>query len=217
MKRTHRDRLLIAGLLLALASPFVIAEPTYHPVWTNPEGEPWRNEDGLCWRDPTRTGPPTPACGDPAPDDETATAADGGGGSAADASAGQAEQTREIRSEVLFAFDSAQLTAPGRNAIRAALEAIGPDWRITEVAAIGHTDRIGTAAYNRTLSTARAEAVAGYLRERTELADTPVRASGVGESDPVVQCADDLGRAALIECLAPNRRTELVFSLRVSD
>ncbi len=202
--------LLIAGLLLTLAAPVATAETTYHPAWTNAEGQPWRNEDGLCWRDPTRTGEPTPACGDPVADDQAAM--DDESSSAAEP-AEQAEQIREIRSEVLFAFDSAELSPRGRNAVRAAIGDIGSDWQITEVEAIGHTDRLGSEAYNRNLSQARADAVADYLESLTALDDARIRATGVGEADPVVECADDQGREALIACLAPNRRTELVLDL----
>ena len=210
MKLLCCNRLIVAGLLLALASPFVVAETTYHPVWTNAEGEPWRNEDGLCWRDPTRTGAPTPACGDPAETGETATSSEP---VASDEPVEQVEQSREIHSEILFAFDSAALTSRGQNAIRAAVGDIDTDWRTVGVEAIGHTDRLGSAAYNRTLSQARADAVADHLDGLSALNGVSIQATGAGESDPIVECADDLSREALIECLAPNRRTELVFTL----
>ena len=210
MKHDHWKSLLIAGLLLTLAAPVATAETTYHPVWTNAEGQPWRNEDGLCWRDPTRTGEPTPACGDPAGD---TTAALDDDTSDAPEPAEQTEQVREIRSEVLFAFDSAELTPRGRDAVRAAIGDIGSDWQINEVEAIGHTDRLGSEAYNRNLSQERADAVADYLESLTALDNARIRATGVGEADPVVECADDQSREALIDCLAPNRRTELVLDL----
>ena len=36
--------------------------------------------------------------------------------------------------------------------------------------------------------------------------------AGRGASNPVVSCDDITGRTALIECLAPNRRTEIEFT-----
>ncbi|MEX0385700.1 OmpA family protein [Spiribacter onubensis] len=211
MKHFHWKSLLTTAFLLTLAAPVATAETTYHPVWTNAEGQPWRNEDGLCWRDPTRTGEPTPACGDPTGDAPATTMNDDA--EETPEAAEKTDQVREIRSEVLFAFDSAELTPRGRNAVRAAIGDIGADWRITDVEAVGHTDRLGSEAYNRNLSQARADAVADYLESLTTLDEARIRATGVGEADPVVECADDQSRDALIACLAPNRRTELVLDL----
>jgi len=76
----------------------------------------------------------------------------------------------------------------------------------------GHTDRLGGAAANRRLSQARALTVRNYLIERGGLLPASVQARGVGATQPAVQCADTLGRAARIACLAPNRRVELVVT-----
>jgi outer membrane protein OmpA-like peptidoglycan-associated protein len=51
--------------------------------------------------------------------------------------------------------------------------------------------------------------VRGYLVDKGVPADR-IHAEGRGESEPVKECADDQSRSALIECLKPNRRVELV-------
>lgn len=71
----------------------------------------------------------------------------------------------------------------------------------------GHTDRIGSDAYNQKLSERRAEAAKNYLVGKGVSANR-LAAVGKGESSPVVTC-NDRKRSGLIECLAPNRRVEV--------
>lgn len=67
----------------------------------------------------------------------------------------------------------------------------------------GHTDRLGSVAYNQKLSEARSAAVAAYLKSK----QVPVaQTAGAGKNEPVKACDAKLPRAALIDCLAPNRR-----------
>ena len=111
--------------------------------------------------------------------------------------------TETLDADAAFGFNKSQL----RPAARAKLDAIAvraagcvayPLVRVT-----GHTDRLGSAAYNQKLSEARAQAVAGYLKSK----QVPVAQTlGAGKSEPVKACDDNLARPALIECLAPNRR-----------
>ncbi len=199
----NRQRSIIVLLLaaLALTSTLAIGQQTFHPAWTNPAGEPWRDENGNCWRDPTRvTTEPVVACGDVA--QTSAQTSD------------ILETLRTLYSEVLFGFDSAALGAEGESALDSVINAIGNDWAITRIRVNGYTDRMGSEAYNQALSLDRAQAVAGYLETMNALADTEITASGRGESSPKVTCSDALSRDALIECLAPNRRTELVLTLK---
>ena len=74
---------------------------------------------------------------------------------------------------------------------------------------IGHTDRIGSDAYNQSLSEQRARSVADYLIAKGLFADK-VRAEGRGESSPVTggSCPDG-AKAQMIACLAPDRRVEV--------
>jgi len=69
----------------------------------------------------------------------------------------------------------------------------------------GHSDRIGSAEYNRRLSERRAEAVRAYLVSKGIDAGK-IEVFGYGKTLPVKSCTEHKERAALIACLAPNRR-----------
>ena len=69
----------------------------------------------------------------------------------------------------------------------------------------GHSDRIGSAEYNRRLSEMRAEAVRAYLVSKG-IDASKIEVFGYGKTLPVKSCTEHKERAALIECLAPNRR-----------
>jgi OOP family OmpA-OmpF porin len=105
-----------------------------------------------------------------------------------------------LNSDVLFAFDSAQLTVAGKAALDALVAKLGGHVFIE-----GHTDRIGTPKYNKTLSIARANAVADYLASKAKV--TAV-VSGLGATVPSGKTAACKGPVSqqLIDCLAPDRR-----------
>jgi len=105
-----------------------------------------------------------------------------------------------LNSDVLFAFDSANLTAAGKAALDVVATNVGGQGFVE-----GHTDRIGTAKYNKTLSGARAKAVADYLGTKTK---SIFVVSGVGATQPsgkTTQCTGPVNQK-LIDCLAPDRR-----------
>ena len=105
-----------------------------------------------------------------------------------------------LNSDVLFAFDSAVLTPAGRAALDRLVPQIGGN-----VIVVGHTDRIGTAGYNKSLSEARAGAVARYLGVA---AKANYAVSGVGSTQPSGKTGACKGPVSqqLIDCLAPDRR-----------
>jgi OOP family OmpA-OmpF porin len=77
-----------------------------------------------------------------------------------------------------------------------------------EVAVVtGHTDRIGSEAYNMKLSQRRADAVRDYLVSKG-VDKAKVETIAMGPKQPVVQC-DQKNRKELIACLQPNRRVEV--------
>lgn len=116
-----------------------------------------------------------------------------------------------LEADALFAFDSAELTAAGRARLG---EVVGTlDRKALQNAQIGitgYTDRIGPDRYNQALSERRAQAVRDYLVSAGLPADV-ISTQGLGSAKPVVDCEGTSG-AQLIECLAPNRRTEIEFS-----
>lgn len=127
--------------------------------------------------------------------------------------AAPARATRQFRlsADALFAFDGIDLQAEGRREIaRLASQLEGARYERIEV--VGHTDRLGSPAYNQRLSEKRAEAVRGALVAQG-VAPSRVVASGRGETQPVVQC-DRSAKSALIACLAPNRRVDIVVEAR---
>ncbi len=114
-----------------------------------------------------------------------------------------------LSAKTLFAFDEAELTMEGKQTLDAvagsAAEVPNQTIRIT-----GHTDRLGPLEHNKDLSVRRAQAVQEYLSAKG-LSASNMEIAGVGPADPVVTCEGDRGQA-LIDCLAPNRRTVVEFS-----
>jgi OOP family OmpA-OmpF porin len=110
-----------------------------------------------------------------------------------------------LDSDVLFAFDSAVLTPAGKAALDAVVSQVGGN-----VIVVGHTDRIGPAAYNKTLSENRAQSVARYL---SVAAKANYAVSGVGSTQPTGKTAQCTGAVSqkLIDCLAPDRRVTLTI------
>ena len=78
------------------------------------------------------------------------------------------------------------------------------------ILAIGHTDRIGSAAYNQKLSVRRANAVKKYLTDKGIEANR-VYAEGKGKTQPVTKPGDCKGKPGkkLIACLQPDRRVDV--------
>jgi OmpA-OmpF porin, OOP family len=108
----------------------------------------------------------------------------------------------------LFGYDKASLQAEGKAALDDAAAKIKAAPEIKAVIVTGHTDRIGSDAYNQKLSERRANQVKDYLASQGVDAAI-IEAVGKGESEPVVQCAGNKATKKLISCLQPNRRVEI--------
>ncbi|AZD00512.1 MULTISPECIES: OmpA family protein [Pseudomonas] len=111
------------------------------------------------------------------------------------------EETIVIR-DVHFEFDSARLTAADKAkldtiATRLKQEAPSAQLRVT-----GHTDSVGSDAYNQRLSEKRARSVTEYLISAGVPRSSFVSVVGAGESQPVADNKTADGRAM-------NRRTEI--------
>lgn len=114
-----------------------------------------------------------------------------------------------LETDAYFDFDSAELSEEGRGRLDQLAERFNeveePSVRVT-----GYTDPIGDEEYNRQLSRERAEAVKDYLVQ-AGVAQEAIEVAGRGEEAPVVNCEGRSGQE-LIECLAPDRRSEISFA-----
>ena len=117
-------------------------------------------------------------------------------------------QTITVSAEKLFGFDKANLKAEGKAALDEAAAKIKASPEIKAVIVTGHTDRIGSDAYNQKLSERRAKQVADYLVAQG-VDSSIISAEGKGETQPVVECAGNKATKKLIQCLQPNRRVEI--------
>jgi len=121
--------------------------------------------------------------------------------------------TITIDAEKLFGFDKANLKAEGKSALDEAAAKIKANPKITNVIVTGHTDRLGSFAYNQKLSERRAKMVAAHLAAQGVSSDI-ITSTGRGESVPMVACEGIKSRKALIECLQPNRRVHIEAKIK---
>ncbi|KQX61844.1 hypothetical protein ASD06_14905 [Angustibacter sp. Root456] len=115
------------------------------------------------------------------------------------------ETVVSLRSDILFAFGRAELPDAASAKIKALLSSIPKGARLS---VYGHTDSVGDAARNQSLSRARAAAVAAVVHQARP--DLRLDVRGFGESRPVKPNTKDgkdnpEGRAA-------NRRVELRYA-----
>ena len=108
-----------------------------------------------------------------------------------------------FKEKVLFGFDRSDLSNTATNNLSKLVDVLKkyPD---TNIEILGHTDNVGSATYNQTLSEKRAGSVASYLKNNG-ISSARVTTRGLGETDPVASNDTDDGRAA-------NRRVEFVIT-----
>ena len=115
-----------------------------------------------------------------------------------------------LASKALFDFDKAVLKPEGKAAIDSEIIAKLKDVQKLELVLVtGHTDRIGSQAYNQKLSERRADAVRDYLVSKG-VAKDKIETLGMGKTQPVpgLKC-EQKNRKELIACYAPHRRVEV--------
>lgn len=107
---------------------------------------------------------------------------------------------------VLFGFDAHELRSEGRAALDDFIGRLSGA-TLGMIRAVGHTDRLGSEAYNQILSEDRAEAVKAYLVGKG-FESARMRAEGRGATQPVTKSAECAGSmsAKVIACLQPDRR-----------
>ena len=120
-------------------------------------------------------------------------------------------QRVSFSADALFTFDRADVRPDGKAELdRFARQLDGT--RFDVVVVEGHTDRLGSTAYNQRLSEQRANAVKSYLTVAGQVDANKIRALGKGESQPVTRPGDCKGSqqtAKLIACLQPDRRVDI--------
>jgi OOP family OmpA-OmpF porin len=168
--------------------------------WQNGTGElVWKNgTNELCWRDANWT-PATAAAGcDGAlvPVAPVATPAP----APAPVPPAVAASKVTFAADAFFDFDKYVLKPEGRAKLDDLVSKI-KDVNLEVIIAVGHTDWIGTVAYNQKLSVRRAEAVKAYLVSKG-IEKNRVYTEGKGKSQPIADNRTAEGRAK-------NRRVEI--------
>lgn len=118
-----------------------------------------------------------------------------------------------LAADGMFAFGKSgfnDLLPAGQQKLTQVAAQIVNEFNLSALQVTGHTDRIGSDASNSALSLARAETVKQYLASRGVPAGL-ISTRGMASAQPVVECAGAKS-PAVIACLLPNRRVELVFS-----
>ncbi|MDH1261420.1 MULTISPECIES: OmpA family protein [unclassified Pseudomonas] len=109
-------------------------------------------------------------------------------------------QVVRVELDVKFDFDKAQVKEESYGDIKSLADFM-KQYPQTTTTVEGHTDSVGTDAYNQKLSERRANAVRDVLVNQYGVEGDRVNAAGYGESRPVADNATDSGRAV-------NRRVE---------
>ncbi|MFM2427632.1 MAG: hypothetical protein RL707_1459 [Pseudomonadota bacterium] len=160
--------------------------------WRNASGDVWKNSTGLCWRDANWT----PATAAPGCDGAVAAAP-----KAAPAAAPVAAASKvTYAADAFFDFDKSVLKPAGKAKLDDLVGKV-KGINLEVIIAVGHTDSIGTDAYNQKLSVRRAESVKAYLVSKG-IEKNRIYTEGKGEKQPVASNVTKEGRAK-------NRRVEI--------
>ena len=82
---------------------------------------------------------------------------------------------------------------------------------IAGITIVGHADRLGSPSGNLKISEKRAATVKDYLVRRGVDAAI-LQSMGKGDADPIADCPGGKANKALIACLSPNRRVEVIIN-----
>lgn len=116
-----------------------------------------------------------------------------------------------LSGDTLFALGKSgirDLSKEGRQRLDEVADKIKALAEVEQIKIVGHADVTGKPEANRRLSEARARSVKSYLVAKG-VKPSVIITSGMGDTQPVVQCDMQLSKDKLIECLAPNRRVEI--------
>ena len=211
-------RLLLSAVFATIASGAagIASAQSKQGYWTQPAGGDavWKNATGLCWRagywtpamaiaecDPDLMPKSAPA---PAP-----AAAPAPAPAPKPAAAPAKPSVLRVTSTELFDFNKSVLSQAAQAKLDAEVIAkLGGFATIQYINVNGHTDRLGSPAFNQKLSERRADAVKAYLVSKG-VDGSRIETYGFGKTLPVKSCPDQKDRKALIACLEPNRRVEV--------
>ncbi|MGL6071520.1 TolC family outer membrane protein [Craterilacuibacter sp.] len=127
--------------------------------------------------------------------------------------AAQAAPAFVLKGDLAFGSNQSALSAAGKTElVNIARQIKDGANKGASIAITGYTDRLGSAAYNLTLSKARAGAVADYLLGQGVAANR-LAIEGKGKADPLTgnKCDSIKTQPALGLCLAPDRRVVIRF------
>ena len=105
-------------------------------------------------------------------------------------------------SGILFPFNSTEILPDGKSNLQQLANSL-EKYPNSDILVVGHTDSVGTDAYNLDLSQRRAQAASAYLQSLGVPVDR-LHAVGKGESEPLQPNDTDAGRAQ-------NRRVEIAI------
>lgn len=167
---------------------------------------------GYCWShgDGDEDGDGVPDSRDKCPGTPRGTVVDANGCPPAAPVVEQVEEVVVVKEEtivvrdLLFAFDSAKLNPADKAKLDTIVARLRNEAPSARLSVTGHTDSVGSDAYNLKLSEKRAKSVADYLVTSGIPADSVQSVGGAGESQPVADNKTAEGRAL-------NRRVEIVI------
>ena len=212
MKKLNKVASLFATA--ALASSFANVSAQTVDNWVSGTGLPWKNgTNELCWRDGVWTpatglqgcdgvpAPAVPAMPTPAPPARPVTPATPAAQPPATVVAPVATSEKvTFAADAFFDFDKSVLKPEGRAKLDDLVSKMG-GLNLEVIIAVGHTDSVGSDAYNQKLSIRRSEAVKAYLVGKG-VEKNRVYTEGKGEKQPVADNKTAEGRAK-------NRRVEI--------
>lgn len=182
----------------AILAAFSSAQAQEEPYWKNPYDTVWKDPYDKCIRtiqwDPSLE---TPECG----------------GAVIAAVKPQPQiETYTLSADTFFDFDKATLKPQGEAELSRLAAKMREANNISAITVVGHTDSIGTEAYNQALSERRAATVKNFLAGQG-ISSSLILARGEGESNPIAPNTTPTGRDNPAG-RAKNRRVEVTVEAR---